>query len=139
MPHDPEPPDRPGLHDEGMYQAAGYVLFVQTEKASTRDQIWFGLRRFFEASYVDQSYMVHLDVDTTVALTQLQLLRDAMTQELPVEVFFWYDRHWADVRVVYWLRLFSSIVGLGPGATEDEIIDWALTPAIPEMFRVYGG
>ncbi|MDP2308175.1 MAG: hypothetical protein Q8P18_19300 [Pseudomonadota bacterium] len=64
-----------------LWETVGYVKSIRTEMEGPRHAMFFTLaihKRHMEEVYRYQQFLVYLDVGTTVAVTQLQLLRDAM-------------------------------------------------------------
>ena len=76
----------------------GYVQYVAVEQMDGRDSALFrleefgaftwGLTREGERTSDSRRYAIYLDVGTTVALAQLQLLRDAMVHQYAVAIYF---------------------------------------------------
>lgn len=85
-------------------RAVGYVQYVAAEQMDGRDAIIFRLEEYGgrlllspvvtltggDASYAPSSnkYAIYLDVGTTVAMAQFQLLRDAMVHGYVVALYF---------------------------------------------------
>lgn len=87
--------DRPDFDDDGLLELWGYVRRIKIEQENSRDQIWFRLEIFVEwggdvVTY-DETFTMYLDQGTTVALAQLQLLRDAMQNEWLTYIHYYND------------------------------------------------
>lgn len=89
--------ERPARDD--LERAVGYVQYVAAEQMDGRDAIVFRLEEYGglgqitrtgERAYdsTSRKYAIYLDVGTTVALAQLQLLRDAMVHGYVVALYF---------------------------------------------------
>lgn len=102
-------------YDDDLASTVGYVTRIWVEQEDSRATIRFRLRIFRGVvGYHDQDCIVMLDQNTTVALAQLQLLRDAFASyqvasegapAVLVHVHFNFrddDHEWL---FVYWLRV----------------------------------
>lgn len=100
--------ERPG-HDQ-LATVGGYVVKIWVEQEGERDQLKFTLEMFSQVtgqlSSRQWTFSIYLDVGTTVALAQLQLLRDAMANLWFTEVDYYYDEDW-DLRHCYYVKVYS--------------------------------
>jgi hypothetical protein len=68
-------------------RTAGYAHAVGVEQMGERDTVFVQLYEYYsDGSMENTRYAAYLDLGTTVALAQLQLLRDAMAYGWPVLV-----------------------------------------------------
>lgn len=81
--------DTPDYYEDELYETVGYVERIWVEREAGRDAMFFTLAIYARdtAAWLGradgapvryQKFFVYLDIGTTVALGQLQLLRDAM-------------------------------------------------------------
>ncbi|MFZ5477062.1 MAG: hypothetical protein ACOZNI_09835 [Myxococcota bacterium] len=106
--------DGPDYEDDFLLDTMGYVTRVWVEQENGRDSLYFKLviyRDDDDEPWV-QTFWIYLDVGTTVALAQLQLLRDAMYSRLfaskvpfAVRVHFNFSSSSESTAYVYWLSL----------------------------------
>jgi hypothetical protein len=82
----------------------GYVVKISVDQAGNRDQLWFTLLSgTILASYV--VFVIYLDIGTTAALAQFQILRDAMGTGRPVLVQYLYDEE-SSCNFAYWTKIY---------------------------------
>lgn len=107
--------DRPSYHGHELYETVGYVTQIWVEQETTRDSLYFMLDiyvRSFETPEHSQICRVHLDVGTTVALAQLQLLRDALyARDYLVKIHFNFEERDEKYANVYWLGVLRPTTG----------------------------
>ncbi len=82
---------RPSPHE--LFEVWGYLQEVWVEQVSARDRIGFKLAVFSKGNHYDEwdGFVMYLDIEQTVALSQLQLLLDAMEKRWLVKVHY-YER-----------------------------------------------
>lgn len=84
--------DRPDYDEDGLETTAGYVDRLWVEQENDRDQVAFRLCEYHTnfgtvgVSSTTNRYCIYLDVGTTVALAQFQLLRDALQNKTMVVI-----------------------------------------------------
>lgn len=81
--------DRPNFEEDDLIDWYGYVTELWVEQEDERDQIFFTLQTELFFGFVlvkEYTFCIYLDVGTTVALAQLQLLRDALEHDYLVRV-----------------------------------------------------
>lgn len=101
-----------------LYETAGYVLWVNIEQEGPSQALHFGLRIHTSiddtlSRYHDQKFKVFLDRNTTTAMAQLQLLRDAMWSDkigFPylVHVHFNFASESESWAYVYWMTVLLT-------------------------------
>lgn len=82
----------------------GNVTKLQVEQVDERDQIWCKMKH--EDGSEDKWYFTYLDEGATVALAQLQLLRDALERNLRLRLD--YTTTSSGSRRFYKARIFAS-------------------------------
>lgn len=103
--------ERPNYDEDGLLETVGYVVRIAVEQEDARDQIWFRMEIYRDSNEpVTMDFTIFLDVGTTVALAQLQLLRDALQSDgrLLVKVHFRLMNSDGDSGWVYYVRVHSG-------------------------------
>lgn len=90
----------------------GYVQNLWVEQTGDRDQIRFDLRFYYDyggeaMEFEAEGWNIYLDAGTTVALAQLQLLRDAIANQWLV-LLQYYDDPDSYLNHVYYVRVFPN-------------------------------
>lgn len=96
----------------------GYVVKIWVEQSGERDQLKFSLEIFYlsvmgELATRTWDFNVYLDIGTTVALAQLQLLRDALANTWYTEVEYHFDDD-AERRDCYYVKIHSPDIAPYP-------------------------
>lgn len=79
---------------ESLERILGYLEYIAVEQMDSRDAVWIRLRHYYlnalrtEVVSGSVRYLLYLDVGTTVAMAQLQLLRDGMLNKWPVILYY---------------------------------------------------
>lgn len=101
--------ERPNYEEDNLETFDGYVTELWVEQEDERDQLKFNLYSQEGSQEYEITFNIYLDVGTTVALAQLQLLRDAMLHNLLVTVHFKFD--WSSsgsAYYVYYVKIYPS-------------------------------
>lgn len=99
--------ERPSYYEQELYETVGYVTQIWVEQETEHDSLYFMLDIYARSTEVpehSQICRIHLDVGTTVALAQLQLLRDALyARDYLVKIHFNFHELNGKYANVYWL------------------------------------
>ncbi len=108
---------------DALERAVGYVQYVAVEQMDGRDAIVFRLEEWeYYVDTVSKRYAIYLDVGTTVALAQLQLLRDAMVHQYAVALYFLDDSDDTGFRFAYEVMVIP--VAFGDGVITAATVEW---------------
>lgn len=93
-----------------LWETVGYVEQIWSEQEGGRHAVYFKLRIYLsEDEQRTRTFMIYLDVATTVALTQFQLVRDALWSKVYlktphlVRVHFNFVDENEDLAIAYWV------------------------------------
>lgn len=123
-----------GDYEDILYETIGYPKQIRIDQEDSRDMIMFELQIHASTLFppVTCWCLIYLDVGTTVALTQLQLIRDAFESngDYYVRIHFNFVEDDEDLREV-WVYMVELILGDGD------------TQVVREFYRpgydLYGG
>jgi len=101
-----------------LLDTVGYVTQIWITQEGEKDELHFRLRILWGTTETSKEFCIPLYIHTTVALAQLQLLRDGLrwawaddrdTEALAVQVHFNFRRMLNEEEsYVYWVRLLSG-------------------------------
>jgi hypothetical protein len=129
--------ERPNYDDDRLFETIGYVTSVWVEQENDRDQLWFTLRVYYDQvpvgsgrksaelyRSIEKECCIYLDVGTTVALAQLQLLRDALASDGAILVRLHFSFHTEDEdESMLWVYLVRLEAGFEFPALVSEYFD----------------